>query len=209
MVVLDQLIVALAALSWGRTLMAGGFVAAIYFFGFFNDAGSIRAASDRSRKEIQDIESQLKSTRDAIAHADRFEQEVKMTVDQFSKISEYMPEKLSTAELTTFLAEISSKAGMRLLKTQPRPGSDKTSYYETSKLGFSLEGTYSQVVTFLSFISQAPRFLTFDRIEITPVAGSDPEAPKLVFNAVVVGYRYLPPKPEATPVKAGGADAKR
>jgi Tfp pilus assembly protein PilO len=193
---LDRFFVMMATLTWGRVFLLSAALGAFYFFTMFNDAGATKTALENGQNEIVALKQQLKATREAIANADRFEQEVKATVDQFSKIIDYMPPTISTADLTTMLSEYSAKAGLRLVRSVPQPSTGRAEFYETTKVGIGLEGTYAQIVTFLSYLSQANKILTFEKIEIAPlnINNADLETPKLLFSGVLVGYRYVSSK---------------
>jgi Tfp pilus assembly protein PilO len=193
---LDRFYIAMATLSWSRVFFLGAALGAFYFFSIFNDAGPLKSETENGKIEIASLRKQLKVTRDAIANADRFEQEVQAIVDQFNRIVDYMPPTISTAELTTMLSEYATKAGLRLVRTVPQGAPTQAEFYETTKLAIGLEGKFAQVVTFLSLLSQSNKILTFDKAELTPVNGNstDLDAPKLIFTGVLVGYRYVSPK---------------
>jgi type IV pilus assembly protein PilO len=209
---MNKILYQIADLPWSRVFMIGIAMMAIYYFAFYDDGAASAARLRQSSQRLAEAERKLQETKTATANADRFESEVKLTLEQFDHISDFMPEKMSSADLTTMVNDLAKKVGVRVTKTEPQTTSEKTDFYETSKISATLEGTFSQLAKFLSEVSKLQRMLTFDHIDMSTMAGSEPGAPKLNFNAVLVGYRYLRnSKTDTKDVKKdtnGGATAK-
>lgn len=207
---MNQLIFKLAELSWPKVLLGGLFVTLAYFATMYDSGSTLTEETQSAIQQAQETEKLLKVTREKIANADRFEKEVQDLVEQFNRIVEYMPAKLSSADLTTVVADLAPKSGVRLLKTEPRTGTEKGEFYETSRLVFTVEGKFSEIVMFLSGISRVPRLMTFERAEIvTARASEDLESPKLTFSGTLVGYRYLAPKAPAVAGQSAAANPQK
>ncbi len=180
----------LANLSWGKVflgmLLAGG----VYWAALYDDGSTLQSQYAIASQELADAEKQLKKTKEAVANADRFEREVRDTIEQFTKIVEFMPEKASTAEMVTLVTDLAAKSGAKLTKTEPRAGSEKADFYEMYRLNLALEGSFSQIVMFLSYLSRVPRLMTFDKVEMLGERVGDQEVAKLIFNGTLVNYRY-------------------
>lgn len=200
---MEKFFLSLAEASWGRTLIAGFFAFGLYYMLAYNDGSALNSMINQANQELNEAETQLKATKDAVANADRFEREVKSIVDQFTHVVDFMPRKVSSAELTTIISELSNRSGAKLLKTEPRSNKDAATFYDTTRLAFTLEGSFSQIVMFLSQLSRVPKLMTFERTELFADDNADLEAPKLTFNAVLVGYSYIGTK---TPEKTANAE---
>lgn len=203
---MGKALLSIATLSWVKVLIAGIILGAFYYFSFYNDGSAIEAVIDKTNQECKEAERQLKATREAITNADRFEREVKETVDQFNRgIVDIMPSRTTGADLTNLVSDISNKSGVRLTKTEPMNSLERGEFYEMTRLSISLEGTFSQITMFLSYLSRIPTLMNFDRMELSTNPGSDIETPRLTAKGVLTSYRYSPP----TQASAGGGNAKK
>ena len=188
---MNKILYQLADLPWSRVFMIGIAMLAIYYFSMYDDGGALVSRLRQSSQRLAEAENKLKETKIATANADRFESEVKLTLEQFDHITDFMPEKTNTADLTTMINDLAKQVGVRVTKTEPSSSIERADFYETAKISATLEGSFSQLVKFLSEVSKRKRMYTFDHIELATTQGTDPAAPKLTFNAVLVGYRYL------------------
>lgn len=206
---MNRFLVPLAELSWNRVLMVGLIALGLYWAIGYNDGKALMSQTEKAAVDLKEAERQLTATKEAIANAEVFEREVKETVDQFNRVApEIMPEHMSAAELTTIISDVSNKAAVKILKTEPRPGLEKTDFYDTTKLVLSAEGNFSQLVMFLSYMSRIPKLMTFDHVDVGLVeAQSSSESPRLIFNGVLTGYRYTKPSPTSPPPKDPTKDA--
>lgn len=210
---MNQNVQQLADMPWSKVIFVGLGCLAFYYFAFYDDGTSLKDARRQATQNLLEAEKQLKSTKEAIADADRFEREVKETAAQFEHIVNFMPEKMGSAELTTIISDQASRAGVRVMKTEPKNEASQTSeggpnFYSTSKVQFHIEGNFTQIASFLSHISRVPKLMTFDKVEITAAEGGNLEAPKLNFNGTLVGYRYhkvvAPPETDGSGSEEGG-----
>jgi Tfp pilus assembly protein PilO len=203
---LNRFFIFLAGLDMIKILGIGALVAVLYFFVIFDNGQSLKTQIEQLETQAATTQTEIKTVKDALANADRFEREVKDTVEQFTHITDFMPEKLTTAGLVTTLSELTTKAGLKLTKTEPKSGSERVDFYEITKVAFAVEGSFTQLMSFLSGISKAQQILTIDGLKIEVAQNSaDPESPRIVAEGVLFGYRYLNTNPLATPNKAGAA----
>jgi Tfp pilus assembly protein PilO len=192
---MDKYIIKFVELPWNRILAAGLVAAFVYWYLFFDSGATLRAEQEQAQQQHAELERLLKVTKDKIADADRFENEVRELVEQFNRATELMPAKMSTAELTTTVTEMVTRAGARLIQTEPKLGGPKGDFFETTGLAITVEGSFSQIAMFLSFLSRVPKLFTFDKVEVGTVTGSDAESPILTFRGVLLGYRYTEQAP--------------
>jgi Tfp pilus assembly protein PilO len=201
----------LGDLAWPKVLLYGLIAAVIYYFAGYNDGSGLAQELENSKAALTAAKRSLEQTKTAIANADKFEAEVKRLEQQFQRIRDYMPENLGPAKLTEVTTQQATQAGAVVTRLEPTSSGaeDKLEFYESSKTQFSLEGTYTQLVTFLSNLSKVALILTFEKVKLTQIGG-ELDHPKLSLTGVVVGYRYKtslkPPEPGGKP-GAGKAGA--
>jgi len=187
----EQLYLTLATLNWKRVVAVSAILAALYFLLVYDNGETIDRNVQQIQTQITQTEHQIKVTKEAFADAERFEREVKATVDQFSMVMDYMPEDMSSSELMTIVSDLAANTGLKLMKTEPITGGERTTFYEPVRMSFALEGSFVQVLTFLSELSKVPRLITFEGIELSSLANTDPEMPQLLFTGTIVAYRYI------------------
>ena len=83
---------------------------------------------------------------------------------------------------------------------------ERKDFYEMTRLDFSIQGSFSQVVLFLSSLSKIQRLLTFDQLKLKSSAATpSAENPNVELSGVLVGYRYVKEAdPAADPTNAAG-----
>ncbi len=188
----NQLVTILVQLNWGKTLGVGVLVAGLYYIALFDDGSVLQEQLSQFQQEYTQAEKDIAATKEALANADRFEREVKDTVDQFARITEFMPEKISGSEMITLVSDLCKRAGLKLLKVEPRQAGEKVEFYETTKVMFSIEGTFSQTLAFLSALSRIPKLMTIDDFFIDVAqSNSNQETPRLIASGILLGYRYV------------------
>lgn len=211
---MNKIVVQIAKISWSKVFLFGLIAGGLYWIVGFNDGKDLQTELANTKQQLIEAQKQLAATKEAVASADNFEREVKDTVDQFNRVvPELMPDKMSTADLMTIASDVSNKSGVKLVKTEPRPGVDKTDFYDTTRIAISLEGNFSQIVMFLSNLSRIPKLMTFDHVDVGYAEGNtDLESPRLILNGIMVGYKYLKrgteKKDAAAKVKPGDANEK-
>lgn len=190
----------LGALEWGKVLGLGVLAAGVYYAVLFNDGTELNQQIQAAQARLETAKQQLTETEKALADADRFEKEVQSLARQFEKITDFMPATVTAVDLTSLVNKQAQLAGVKIVKIEPDPAVKRVTFYEMTRVNIELEGSYSQIATFLSYISRVPRLLTFDSTTISVSRSSrspesGPSAGRLVFASSMVGYRYLKDAP--------------
>jgi Tfp pilus assembly protein PilO len=202
----NQYIAKLAALEWPKILGIGVLMAGLYWALLYNDGSSVTEAINQANTRLQTANRQLAETEKALADANRFETEVQNLARQFEKIVDFMPATVTAADLTTIVNKQVQLAGVRAASIKPKSEIVRVGFYETSRVELELEGSFAQIVTFLSYMSRVPRLLTFENTVVTQAqANKDNASSILTFKTTLVGYRYLKDAPVATDPAAAAA----
>jgi type IV pilus assembly protein PilO len=201
----------LAALDWVKVLLIGLALAVGYYFLIFDDGTALQTSIKQAQERLAAAKLSLSQTEKAMENANRFEKEVQATAAQFAKITEYMPETLSVAELNTIISKNAQLSGVRP-RINPKGEEPPQGFTQAVKMEIQLEGSFAQIETFLANVSRERRLLIFDNVEITPnSAGTFPTSlgASLTFKGSLSGYRYLknasgPPDDPAPAPAPGG-----
>lgn len=186
-------LVKLGELKWSQVAMFGFLAAAVYYLLLFDDGTTLAADIDQRKAAVAEGRRKLEETKTAVANADRFQKEVETAREQFAKIIEYMPSNLTQSEMTNIVSKEISGAGAKVIRFEPVNGGNaqKNDVYDSVRVKVTISGTFVQIVKFLSNLSNVPKLLTFDRVQLENSTTVESEAPVLSFEGVIAGHRYL------------------
>lgn len=208
---MEKYILQLGEMTWSKVVFGGLIVGGLYWSLWYNDGSQLTTAIEALTNQLGESERQLRDTKEAMANAEKFEKAVRQNEMQFEKVLEYLPQETNANELTRLINQQAQMSGSRVTETKPRDAIEKKDFYEMTKIDFSLQGGFPQVVLFLSSLSKVQKLLTFDKLVLKQSdrgGGADSlEAPKVELRGVLVGYRYLKekdPVPGAPPAAGGG-----
>ncbi len=205
---MEKYILQLGEFTWSKVVV-GGLIAAGAYWGLYYDDGNVLETSIKTLEaSYQESARQLAETKEAMADAEKFEKAVRQNEVQFDKVLEYLPQEINANELTRLVNQQAQLSGPRVQTTKALELIEKKDFYEMTRLDFSISGSFSQVVLFLSSLSKIQRLLTFDKLKIKSSQTSATDVPVVELSGVLVGYRYI--KDAVPDLKgAGGANAKK
>lgn len=200
---MNDLINKLAAMPWARVFVVAGLMALAYWqFGLEEGVTEEQfQAAEANRTQAQ---ASLVSTQKAVADLKKFREELDLMNSQFQQVVELMPSEANVADFMLMIREEATKAGSRVKKLEPAKDITKVDFYETRKLEISIEGSYAQILTFLSNLSRLKRLVTVEKLSLAQATMPEQES-KVAFSGTLVSYRYLAqPTPGASPAPAAG-----
>ena len=209
---MQQYILQLGEMTWSKVIV-GGLIALGAYWGLYYDNGEkLETEIQQLTARLTESERQLRETKEAMADAERFEKLVRQNEIQFEKVMEYLPQDTNSNELTRLVNQVSQLSGARVKATQPMSVAERKDFYEMTRIKVDLQGSFAQVVLFLSSLSKVQKLLTFDSLEIkTLEEGSvvgEGETPPVTLEATMVGYRYLKDQETAADAnRTGGTGA--
>ena len=200
---MNKYLAQLADMAWGNVAIISVVAAVVYYFLMFDDGSSLKQQIEQGKVRLSEAKQQLAQTEKAMQDANRFEREVLETARQFESIVDYMPLSMSAADLHAIITKNASLAGVRVSRLEPKGPDTPNGFYQTTKMKMELEGTFAQIVSFLANLSRAPNLLTLEETELKTGKSTD-GGPSLLFNGVLVGYRYLKDADVANDTKNAG-----
>lgn len=187
----------LHAMSLPQAVIAGGVLAAVYYFLLFNDGSRIEAQIqqaqtqlDAERTELSNLEQQIEDARRMQAMADKMGEEIK-------QVGDYLPEKFSSVDLMRIVNEEIKAVGVNLenLTSGNSAGlgiqNEGSSFYEKVSVDVSLEGEFNQLLVFLSNLTRVKKILILKKFTLRSEMGSSGDARDLKFQATIEGYRFI------------------
>lgn len=195
-------------LTMGKAVMAGAILAVLYFFLFYNDGAAMQANITTANSEIQTKEAELEKIKKAVADAERYQNTKRALGAELDSVLKAIPAKLTSQDLMKIVSTEAKAMGINLsinpasFASQSSP-EDKTVFFEPVVVSLSLDGTYNQLMSFLSAITKVDKIITLSSLTlINSVAGRSPEDSgpiNLKLTAEMRAYRYLP---QAVPKEA-------
>ena len=194
---MNDLISKLAAMQWARVFVIAGVVAFLYWqFGL--EEGVTEEQFQSAEANRTQAQASLVATQKAVADLKKFREELDLMNSQFQQVVELMPAEANVADFMLMIREEATKAGSRVKKLEPAKDITKVDFYETRKLEISLEGSYAQILTFLSNLSRLKRLVTVEKLALAQTTTPEQET-KVAFTGTLVNYRYLAQTPAAAP----------
>ena len=180
----------LANLPWSRALLiAVGLGAAAWFFAS-PDPEAVESNRNAAKAELQKQNALLADATKLAENAVRFEEENKRMEAQFKELVEFLPSEFNPGELVRTISTEAQRAGSEVVTIGAlSKQTKKIEFYETATIDFTLRGTYAQLVLFLSYLTRAPRLVTFDRLEMASDPGAS--AGRITLKASAIAYRYV------------------
>lgn len=210
---MQQYILQFGELTWSKVVVGGLIALGLYWGLYYDDGQRLETELQQLTTRLTESERQLRETKAAMADAERFEKLVRQNEIRFEKVMEYLPQETNANELTRLVNQVSQVTGARVKATQPMNGPERKDFYEMTRIKVELEGSFSQVVLFLSSLSKIPKLLTFDNLEIKIAENAlvtEGESPPVALVATMAGYRYLKEQEKSgDSSRAGGAGAAK
>jgi Tfp pilus assembly protein PilO len=204
---MNKYLAQIADVQWLNIMIAGIVAAVAYYFLMFDDGSSLKTQIQQGKQRVVEAQKQLEQTEKAMQDAQKFEREVRETAKQFESIVDYMPLNLSAADLHSTITKNASLAGVHVVKLEPKDQDTVSDFYQMTRMKMTIEGTFAQIVSFLANLSRAPNLLTLESSELKNGKSAD-GTQSLLFESVLVGYRYLREDQASAAATAGTKGAK-
>lgn len=187
-------------ITFGKALVLGILIAVIYYSIGYDSGTEIKLAIGKTKEQIQDSESEIKGLERQIERIVTMKKVMDVLGAEFKAFLSYIPEKLSLPELMRVISTEARAAGVSVngigeVRTgvQSRSKDDTVDqFYEELTVQVELQGTYSQILLFLSYLTKLDKILTISQLSMTSQAKvGDRESPIISFKCQIKGYRYL------------------
>ena len=201
---MEKYILQLGEFTWSKVIVGGLIAAGAYWGLYYDDGSNLENAIKALQGQYTESERQLRETKEAMADAEKFEKAVRQNEVQFEKVLEYLPQDINSNELTRLVNQQAQLSGPRVQTTKAIETIERKDFYEMARLEFGLQGSFSQVVLFLSSLSKIQRLLTFDKLKMHVQQGPGSETPQVELSGLLVGYRYVKEADPKDPKAAAG-----
>lgn len=168
-------------------------LAAGYWFDWSNQSEAHAAAKE---KETQ-LRATFMSKKRQAANLDAHRQQLKDIDRGFGALLRQLPNKSEMDALLTDINQAGLGRGLEFELFKPATSENLTEFYAELPIEVKVTGSYHDLAAFASDISQLPRIVTLNELEITPEKDG-----KLAMKGVAHTYRYLDDEEVAAQRKA-------
>lgn len=189
----------LQQLTFGKALMFGLLIAGLYYSIGYDSGSSMQTSIDQTKEQIQDKTTEIKGLERQIERIMTMQKVMDVLGEEFESFLSYIPEKMSMAELMKTISTEAQAAGVGIknlgevsnaLSSRSKEGGQ---FYEELTVEVVLEGTYAQILLFLSYLTKLDKILSISQLSMVSNARmGDRESPSITFKCFIKGYRYLP-----------------
>lgn len=170
-------------------VLIGLLVSAGYYYTNQTAVEGVEKQIETQKAEMAKKDLEVKEAKKVASDKKKFEEEVNKVSDQLRAALEFLPNSLKEQEVLTRISNEARSAGVNPTSIVPKKPTAKT-FYEELLMEVEMEGTYTQLVTFLAYISKIQRIVNIRGLELK-VKETSEDAPILKLKGTLVAYRYL------------------
>ena len=178
----------------------GSFFMGLYYFSFYNDGELLRQEIKAVKVKIQTAQKNIDKTKIEIDNILIFKSEVETKQEIVKALINYTPETLTFNEVSIIITNEALASGVNIESKKDGSVDDiPDTNYQTLNMDIELVSSFSQLMFFLSKLTQQKRILIVQNIEIKIDQNKD----FVLTRIQLLAYRYQAPKenPEKKPEK--------
>lgn len=189
-------------LTFGKAMLIGLALAAVYYFGVYNDGSALEAAIKNSRAELQKNTNEIAKIKTAIGDAERYQQTMAVLGAEMDRVTKAVPTQLSSFDLMKIVSNEAKTLGLQINALRARDafrqGENKGAIFEPVGVDVDLTGTYNQIMEFMSSLTRLDKIVTIRSLNFSAKLDSTKKGTTttILFKAELNGYKYLENKDE-------------
>ena len=188
----------LARLTLLRAFVMGLFLMGLYYVMMYDNGDAQRAMILKSQSDIQRVQSELDQVTASLERAKSFQSASQGLGSSIQKLLSFIPENFRMGQLMKMISQEARVAGLDLKSMQPIVVPQGTNnagkaLVEFEEIGAQLElrGTFTQILSFLSSLTEKKQIFLFEKIKIFKAMGASGEERLITLTAEVHAYSYL------------------
>lgn len=176
------------------------FFVAIVFGSYWFDWRNQLAELERARQQEQELRVVFLDKQKQAVNLEAYRQQLATIEEEFGEMLKQLPNKSEMEALLTDINQAGLGRGLQFELFRPAQAETKSEFYAELPITIKLTGTYHDMGAFASDISQLPRIVTLNDINLTANKEGD-----LTMDAIARTYRYLDEAEVAAQRKAARA----
>jgi type IV pilus assembly protein PilO len=173
---------------------------AMVFGSYWFDWRNQLAELERTRQKEQELRVVFLDKQKQAVNLEAYRQQLATIEEEFGEMLKQLPNKSEMEALLTDINQAGLGRGLQFQLFKPAQAETKSEFYAELPITIKLTGTYHDMGAFASDISQLPRIVTLNDINLTANKEGD-----LTMDAIARTYRYLDEAEVAAQRKAARA----
>lgn len=186
---MNQILEKLIIMKWSMVFFLSIILAGGYVVTFYDSGSNLEKQNTSISANLNSAKGRLEKTKIIVNNVNTYIEKVENASEQFKKTVDYMPTDMNLGEFMQKVKDQVALSGGSVLSFSPSGEFESKEFYETRKFEIQVEGSFSQIVYFLSNLTKMPRLITVDKMSLKN-SGGDIDNPKLKFAGVLVAYKY-------------------
>ena len=170
--------------------LIGLVLSGVYYLSFFDSGKQMKAQVAQVDRELSSLKQEIVDLEEAFIDAERLHQVAAELGASINKVLKYIPEKLTDSEVVKNLSTSARAVGAKIVGIRSKSQSTRqdNDFYDELPVVVELVGTYGQIMSFLSRLTQVERIYTVRDMVFSVQRQTDDAEVK--FTTTVVGYKY-------------------
>lgn len=191
----------LQQLTMGKAFLGAVVLAFLYYMLLYNDGSVLTASIATANSEIVVKEQELQKIKVAIADAERYQKTKDALGTELDTVLKAVPEKLLPTDIMKLLSTEAKNIGVNIINLSAggsfqQGGQAENPFFEPISVSITLEGTYTNLMLFLSAITKSDKIITAPALtlESKNTAVIEDSGPTILrLTAEFRAYRFVEP----------------
>lgn len=177
----------IARFKFIQILVFGAVFLGVYYFTLYDDGSFLNTQIEGVQNQINQSEGKVKEKEEELRNVREFEKEILAEEDVIKHFLNFIPESLTYTDLSALLIKSAKITGVNieLKRDEETNVNTESSEYETLKIELTINGSFSQIMFFLSKLTSQRRILILKKINMQIHENRSIKA-----NLSVLAYRY-------------------
>ena len=181
----------LARLQFIQILVFGGVFLGVFYFTLYDDGSYLNKLIEEVQSNIDQTEAKIKQKEKELEAVREFEREVVSEEQVIRYFLNFIPETLTYTDLSSLLIKAAEFTGINIeVKQDQKVRFKEESEYQTLKIQLTIDGSFSQIMFFLSKLTAQKRMLILNKIDMN----IDQASRLIKANLSIIAYRYYKKK---------------
>jgi Tfp pilus assembly protein PilO len=196
-------------LDMQKCVAIGVGLAAVYYVLLFNSGSDIDNQTAQFRTQIASQQETLGTVRAALEDQKKFEAEIKNITSNMRDFQKYFSQPMTILDLTEKVTAFAEESELLINNLKPSQKEDEYPEYPETLVEFDVEGSFHNIMSFISLLTQMNKAIDFYKMDFETVTGGDYPVIKLKTTLIVYGTKATdknqqPATPQLQPGNNGG-----
>ena len=174
-------------ISTTQAVVIGIFLAGIYYFVFYNNGDTLKQSIKNVNTQVQTVETNITKAEKEYKDLQLFKEEIEKQEEFVKAFIDFIPSSLTFTDISVLVIRQAHLAGINInSKRDIQFKRFKDTDYEFLNMKLEITGSFSQLMFFLSKLTEQKRVLVVDDIDIST---TDNKMVKSQINLIAFRYK--------------------